>query len=77
MIILDNVPNQRWVTIKFCLSGRRAMIFLNDKLEVADIIPGVPMVQDRELVIGVRGQEVLLVQLRMYFITTIAQLNLF
>ena len=51
-IILDNVPNQRWVEIKFCLNGRRAIIFLDNTLTVADIIPGVPLVKDRELIIG-------------------------
>ena len=48
MLKLKNVPNQTWNKIKVIVQGRKVMIFLNNTLQVAKILPGIPLLKDRD-----------------------------
>lgn len=49
---LKGVSNQKWNKIRFCLDGRRILIFLNGTLNIADILTGVPINKETNLIIG-------------------------
>ena len=48
---LKGVSNQKWNKIRFCLDGRRILI-LNGTLNIADILTGVPINKETNLIIG-------------------------
>ena len=37
---------------KILFEWQKGMLFLNNSLKVADMVPGVPLLKDRELIIG-------------------------
>lgn len=52
LLKLKNVSTQTWNKIKITIQGKKVMLFLNDTLKIAEVLPGIPLLKDRDIIIG-------------------------